>query len=122
MIKYYILSSAILTALAISCGTQSDLIAVVEEKDMLPADSIDNMLDIIAFVDSANVVESVKEQYVAMKEENEALQEELVEVKEELTITTQHLEKAKEIISSSSITDTVKSNFELLPISKANYN
>lgn len=118
MIKYYILSSAILTALAISCGTQNDLIAVIDEKDVLPSDSIDDMLQVIAFVDSANVVESVKEQYVAMKEENKSLQEELVEVKEELTITTQHLEKAKEIITANSFSDTIKSDFVLLPIKK----
>lgn len=122
MIKYHVVSAIVFTAIAISCGMQNDVVTLVENKDITPQDSLDEMLKLIAMVDSQNVVETISDKYVEMKVQNEELQEELEETKEELIQTVQHLEKAQEIIATHSYTDTIKSEFKLLPISKADNN
>ena len=122
MMKTYIIASAIITALIVSCDATNNITKLVDEAELAPKDSLDEMLKVIAMVDSAHVVEDISDKYVAMREENEQLQEELIETKQELEITVQHLEKAKEIITANSFNDTIKSEFELLPISKANGN
>lgn len=122
MIKTYIIASAIITALIVSCDATNSITKIVDEAEITHKDSLDEMLKVIAMVDSTHVVENISDKYVEMKQENEQLQEELIETKQELEITTQHLEKAKEIITANSFNDTIKSEFEFLPISKANGN
>jgi hypothetical protein len=84
-------------------------------------DSLSNMLDIIGFVDSANVVETVSNNITELKEKNEKLETKLVETVRELEDTKSELIETKEVLTETKkmvelITDTSTSTFELLPI------
>lgn len=85
-------------------------------------DSIDSMIEFISYVDSAHLVEDVSESYVKMEEKNEELETQLEETKQELEVVKHDLEVAEKIIEVYVPADTISSDFQLLPISKANSN
>lgn len=85
-------------------------------------DSISDMIEFISYIDSAHLVEDVTENYSKMEKKNEELETQLEETKQELEVVKHDLEVAEKIIEVYVPSDTISSDFKLLPISKANSN
>ena len=83
-------------------------------------DSMESMIEFISYIDSAHLVENVSESYTKMEEKNEELETQLEETKQELEVVKHDLEVAEKIIEVYVPADTISSDFQLLPISKAN--
>ena len=107
----------------IGCNNNSTQPVTINENsyELFNDDSVSNMLKIIEFVDSANVVETVSNNITELKEKNEKLETKLVETVRELEDTKSELIETKEVLTETKkmvelITDTGISTFELLPI------
>jgi hypothetical protein len=107
----------------IGCNNNSTQPVMINENsyELFNDDSVSNMLKIIGFVDSANVVENVSNNITELKKENEKLETKLVETARELEDTRSELIETKEVLTETKkmvelITDTSTSTFELLPI------
>ena len=118
-----IIIGAILCSVPNSCVVEGrDVYVETIEIDTVEIDSMDSMIDFISYVDSAHLIEDVSETYVKMEQKNEELETQLEETKQELEVVKHDLEVAEKIIEVYVPTDTVSSDFKLLPISKANSN
>jgi predicted nuclease with TOPRIM domain len=88
----------------------------------LEQDTVDDMIEFINYIDTAHLVEDVKDNYTKMEKKNEELKNELEETKYELEIVQEKLESAEEFIKTNIPSDTIYSDYMLLPISKENGN
>ena len=100
-------------------GKTSPYEPLIEETQ---TDSIDSMIEFISYIDSAHLVEDVSESYTKMEEKNEELETQLEKTKQELEAVKHDLEVVEKIIEVYVPADTISSDFQLLPISKANSN
>ena len=88
-------------------------------------DSLEEMMAVINYIDSAGVVEQVTHNFIELKETNEKLEttleetkQELQETKEELVETKVTLEKAEKFVNAVTGDSISSAGFELLPIKK----
>lgn len=119
--KYILL---LLTLLVTSCNSKRRY-EPREEIVGMPADSLQDIMEFISYVDSSGIVEQVSNDFVELKETNEKLETTLEETKQELHETRKELvetqvilERTEEVVRA--ITDSIgiDSKFELLPIKK----
>lgn len=105
-----------------SCSVEARARPYEQFIEDVQTDSIDSMIEFISYIDSAHLVEDVSEGYTKMEEKNEKLETQLEETKQELEVVKHDLEVAEKIIEAYVPADTISSDFQLLPISKANSN